>query len=698
MKNLKNSVALLLLCIAIAISSCTKAPDNTNEASQIYKNGESVVLADSEGCEYTIVRSDTCDKSIKDVASKLCKEIKKATGNLPKIKTDYGTKIDLEILIGNTNRQNSKDAASGLSEKDFNISFDGAKVAIVGGSDASTVEAVDYFIENYIKEGSLTLICGESYTYTYVAPKIMVGDADLSEFKIYSDGVPNALVERISNAIFASIGKTPELTDKKEGHYISLQVDTDFEIGYFSSKILNDGNIYLEADTATGLYFSVSAFEKELDGKNVPGEVYELALSKTGAYPPAFELFGEDDERYFVCQTNKDALSYEIGEEIIFDIALFANGELSSCARFDWSIVGDDGQSSSGSELGATGTLSLKTSLQNNGFVMVTVKAMGADGKEIDEEIRFSGAAGVHPELLTITKEEPSDFDEYWEKAIEELDGVAPEIIEMEEIKGNSGYKAYKMKIACAGNTKWTGETYLAGYLTYPSNASPKSLKIQARFQGYGVNSTKPSYSGSHIVFTVCAHSIEQGEEDSYYNSLKSNELNKYGWYASENADPMNVYYRYMLLRDLQALRFMKEYFGSSGLNLWDGDTIELTGSSQGGFQVIALAALDKDVDYISAGVPWLCDIGASTDGKRIKSTFRPDFAEGLGYFDTASFAARIKCTVSISAGLGDTLCPPAGVAAMYNALNCPKSITFGQNRTHSYNPPVGDKIVFSEG
>ncbi|MBQ8005589.1 MAG: acetylxylan esterase [Clostridia bacterium] len=91
------------------------------------------------------------------------------------------------------------------------------------------------------------------------------------------------------------------------------------------------------------------------------------------------------------------------------------------------------------------------------------------------------------------------------------------------------------------------------------------------------------------------------------------------------------------------------------------------------------------------------CDTGGYTDGMRIKSLFRPDFADGLAYFDSASFASRIPCRVSIGAGLGDTLCPPAAVAAMYNALNCQKSITFGQNTTHSYNPPVGDKSTFSE-
>ncbi|MBQ8208505.1 MAG: acetylxylan esterase [Clostridia bacterium] len=706
MKNLKILFISLLICFAVLLSSCQKdtagnaAENGTPEqnVSVSFSNGENTIIASSKGCDFTVVRPDTCEKTVTEAASSLCKSIMKITGNLPEIKTDYGTKIDLEILIGETNRSQSGEALEGLGGKDFRISFKDNKLIIIGGSDDATAEAVRYFTDNYISDGVMSFIYGTEYVYTYIAPQILVGGSDIGEFKIYYDGAPQSLVERVNAALFAAIGIELDITNSKEGKYIELVADDSLENGYYMAKVLNDGNIHLQSDTATGLYYSVSCFENAVEKMNVPGEIYELDLSHSGAYPTAFEKFTENDERYFIGQTNKDALSYEIGEEIEFTISLFAGGELASCARFDWTMKGDDGKESSGSEPGINGMLTLKTTLETNGFVMVTVEAIGADGNEIDGDVRFSGAAGVHPELLTITKEEPADFDEYWAEAIAEMMAVEPEIIEMEEIEGKSGYKAYKMKIACAGNDKWTGETYVSGYLTYPENASPKSLDIKASFQGYGVNSPSPSYSGSQISFSVCGHSIEIGQEKSYYSELQNGVLKNHGWSVDENSDPKNVYFRYMILRDLQALRFMKEYFGEDGNGLWDGNTITLSGSSQGGFQVIALAALDKDIDSISAGVPWLCDIGGYTDGKKIKSSFRPDFAEGLGYFDSASFAARITCNVSINAGLGDPLCPPAGVAAMYNALNCPKSLTFGQNKTHSYTPPVGDKFTFSEG
>lgn len=701
MKNFKLLFITLLICLALILAACggEEAPiggDKKSRDTVSYTVGDNVIIADGNGCGYTVIRPESCEKTITDAAVSINKAIMGIIGDLPQLKTDFGTKESNEILVGMTNRPESAKAAEGLGEKDFRILFEGTKIAIVGGSDEATAEAASYFLENYLKDGVLAVSYGENYLYEYVAASITVNGTPISEYKIYAEGAPETLVTRVKDAIFNSVEVTLDTTDKKEGLYISLIADSSLETGYYMAKLQNDGNIRLESDTATGLYYSVELFENAVKDMNIPGEVYELSISEAGAYPPAFELFGEEDERYFIGVTDKDSLGYEIGEEIEFTISLLAGGELASCARFDWTMAGDDGKSSSGSESGITGMLTLKTTLENNGFVMVTVKAIGADGNEIDSDIRFSGAAGVHPELLTITVPEPEDFDEYWKAAIDEMMAVEPEIIEMEEIEGKSGFKAYNMKLACAGNDKWTGETYVAGYLTYPTNASAKSLKIKATFQGYGVNSASPSYSDGYITFSVCGHSIEQGQDPSYYSALSGNELKSHGWSTAENADPKNVYFRYMILRDLQALRFMKEYFGENGNGLWDGDTVTLSGSSQGGFQVIALAALDKDVDSISAGVPWLCDIGGYTDGKKIKSSFRPDFAEGLGYFDSATFASRITCNVSISAGLGDPLCPPAGVAVMYNALNCPKSLIFGQNRTHSYNPPTGDKFTFS--
>lgn len=526
---------------------------------------------------------------------------------------------------------------------------------------------------------------------------ISVDGIPLSDYKLYVSGTPGALSDRVRIAVLNSIGTAPMSVAEADGTRIELILDSELEENYYRIKS-GDGVIRLESDTDTGLSECIRIFEEELASKSTAGTAQNISFSKSGAYATPFASLEDYSGAYFYSDTDKSALSYKIGEEMNMTVYLSTGTDLASCAQFAWTMKGDDGKTSEGFAPGINGSVSFKTTLDTNGFVMITVKALDATGKEINENVRFSGAMGVHPELVTQTHEEPSDFDAFWEKAIADMNAVAPEIIEMKEVSAQGGFKAYKMKVACVGNDKWTGETYVSGYLSYPEGASAGSLKMRATFQGYGVSSPSVSCSDGYITFAVCGHSIEVGEDSTYYTDLASGALKGHGWYATDNADPNEVYFKYMLLRDLQALRFMKQYFGSDGNGLWDGKTITLSGASQGGFQVIALAALDSDVTSVNAGVPWLCDIGGYTDGKKIKSSFQPEYCDSIRYFDTANFAKRVKCPVSISAGLGDPLCPPAGVAAMYNSLTCPRTLVFKQGGTHSYTQPNGELFEFSGG
>jgi len=53
-------------------------------------------------------------------------------------------------------------------------------------------------------------------------------------------------------------------------------------------------------------------------------------------------------------------------------------------------------------------------------------------------------------------------------------------------------------------------------------------------------------------------------------------------------------------------------------------------------------------------------------------------YSSELDYYLPVNHARRIPatCRVDITrAGLGDYICPPPGIATLYNALHCPKSI-----------------------
>ena len=206
-------------------------------------------------------------------------------------------------------------------------------------------------------------------------------------------------------------------------------------------------------------------------------------------------------------------------------------------------------------------------------------------------------------------------------------------------------------------------------------------------YEGYGVSSAPIRENPAEITFSVNAHGIENGRELAYYKELEQGELHNYGLRAAGNQKPESSYFNNMILRDLRALEFARS------LPEWDGSTLYLAGGSQGAFQVVAVAALSDGVTGCFIRVPWFCDLGGIALG-RVESTFRPQPAPGLAYFDTVNFAKRVRAPVEIEAGLTDWVCPPSGVWVLYNNLNCPAKLTMFQGLDHGGYPAYDQRTT----
>ncbi|GAB3892372.1 acetylxylan esterase [Kibdelosporangium lantanae] len=112
-----------------------------------------------------------------------------------------------------------------------------------------------------------------------------------------------------------------------------------------------------------------------------------------------------------------------------------------------------------------------------------------------------------------------------------------------------------------------------------------------------------------------------------------------------------------------------------------DTGRIAVAGGSQGGGLAIAAAGLNTQVSALLAGVPFLCHIERSTDITdeqpyaeivRYLSVHRGDderVLTTLSYFDAVNHARRATAPALFSCGLRDTICPPSGVFAAFNAL-----------------------------
>ncbi len=407
---------------------------------------------------------------------------------------------------------------------------------------------------------------------------------------------------------------------------------------------------------------------------------------------------------YFKGETNKDFTKYDISETMVFSMSLYAEDLQITAPYFYYTLRGDDGASSSGYTVpDENGFATIKTSVSTKGAVRLVVQPCNASREVLTAGniTKFEGGAIADAANIQPTVSEPLDFDEFWADQLSMLDGCAPDLFYLEQIEStNSNYNAYIVKVNCIGDTSAvsTGATWTAGVLSVPKNASEGSLGFNLLYYGYGVKTAEQSHNANYITFSVCAHSIEQLMEAAYYEDTAALGLTNYGFSAEKNELPETSYFRGMLLRDVQAVRFLKKYFGSEGgettfneidisswKGLWNGKDIYTRGSSQGGFQAISVAALVPEVTKIYATVPWFADVAGNTSSIRISSTFRPTYANGLRYFDTAFMAKRVKAQIiNITAGTGDTLCPMYAIQSIYNNLNANVSMIFRQGMTHS--------------
>jgi len=119
-----------------------------------------------------------------------------------------------------------------------------------------------------------------------------------------------------------------------------------------------------------------------------------------------------------------------------------------------------------------------------------------------------------------------------------------------------------------------------------------------------------------------------------------------------------------------------------------DRARIGVHGSSQGGALTIVTAALrPQAIACAAAGAPYLCgflDAAALTHSypyEELNEYLRrfPERAaavrQTLNYFDGINFAPRIRCPLLLYLGLQDDVCPPETGFAVYDALQCPKTL-----------------------
>ena len=184
MRKIFGSILILSIAV-IFLFSCSN-----NTAKVKNENGLLDVTTIENIGEYVIIRGEDCSEGENAAVSTMVKAVKTLTGTLPKVNSEITSSKNL-ILIGKTGYKASENAAAGLGYFDFTIKSDGDNLIIAAGSGEATLEAVNFYIENFINSGKKEAyrpIWDDGYTVTapHTIDKLTIDGKDVSELAIYN--------------------------------------------------------------------------------------------------------------------------------------------------------------------------------------------------------------------------------------------------------------------------------------------------------------------------------------------------------------------------------------------------------------------------------------------------------------------------------------------------------------------------------
>ena len=375
---------------------------------------------------------------------------------------------------------------------------------------------------------------------------------------------------------------------------------------------------------------------------------------------------------------------YRQGETVTFNIRLELDEMPVNDAQVEWTISKDGvPPTRTGSLKLAEGRGTVTGKLDEPGFLQCQVVFKSPPGATL----KALGGAGVDPLQIKPSLPVPEDFDDFWAAQKRKLAAV-PVNPRLTPVKSpEAEVQCFDLQADCVGAP-------VSGYFARPVGAKPKSLPIILTVHGAGVSSS--SLSGpagwardGFLALDINAHGLPNGKPAKFYSDLANGDLKEYRTHGRESRD--TVYFLGMFLRLVRAIDFL------TAQPEWDGRTLVVHGSSQGGAQSIVAAGLDPRVSFFAAGVPAMCDHNGAAVG-RINGWPKlvPNDADGkpdakvlevARCYDAVNFATRTKAAGILTVGFIDTTCPPTSVYATFNALRGEKEISNDPPSKHAVSP-----------
>ena len=159
MKLFSVKALSIILCIATLFSVVAVFSSCKKEKSE----EKMMVLVENGKTDYKLIRADKMDKNSLDLVISLYSRITDKCGVSMLFATDWvrnDSEIDpnaKEILVGNTNRPQSKEVLESLEPNSWAVVHKGNKIVICASNDALLPLAIEWFAKNCVNEKDKTV-------------------------------------------------------------------------------------------------------------------------------------------------------------------------------------------------------------------------------------------------------------------------------------------------------------------------------------------------------------------------------------------------------------------------------------------------------------------------------------------------------------------------------------------------------------
>lgn len=295
------------------------------------------------------------------------------------------------------------------------------------------------------------------------------------------------------------------------------------------------------------------------------------------------------------------------------------------------------------------------------------------------------------------TNPKPAGFDDYWQRALSELDNTDPEP-ELKPYRGvaPSNSEAFELTFRGVG-----GARIFAKYVRPKKPRAPHPAILE--FHGYtghsGDWSDKFRFSGDGVA--VAAMDCRgQGGRSEDIGGVRGN--THHGHIVRGLSEgPEKLLYRSIFLDTVQLARV------AASFPEVDPGSLAASGGSQGGALSIACAALEPRIARCVSIYPFLSDYQrvwemdlAKDAYAELKAHFRSfdplsanraAIFETLGFIDVHHLAPRIRAEVLMAITLQDPICPPSTQYAVYNNIASRKNAMVYGDFGHEHLPGFAD-------